>query len=632
MKNVIMGTAGHVDHGKTSLIKALTGIDTDRLKDEKKRGITIELGFAHLDFEGGRKIGIIDVPGHERFVKNMLAGSGGIDIALLVVAANEGVMPQTKEHMEILKLLGIKSGIITITKIDMADRDWIEMVKEDIKELVKGSFLEDAPIYETSVYNNEGLEELKKGIFELSEKAIEKDLNKGFRLPVDRVFSIDGFGTVVTGTLIEGMINKGDSAVIYTPELETKVRNIQVHDMNVDTAYTGQRVAINLSSVKKEEIQRGFVIAKPGSLENTYMVDVKLNLLADTERTIKNNSRVHFYHGSSEVLAKVILLDKEEIKKGEQAYAQLRLEEEIALKYADRYIVRFYSPMETIGGGFVLNPNPKKHSRNKKEIIQSLEILEKGDSEKRTEEFIKERSKEYPKLSEIKGKANLSDEEFSNAVSALINKKLIVELPEETVISKDHYDFIWKKAIAALKEFHSGNMYKKGMNLEEFKSRVFRGTPDLSANAIISALTENKKIILADGLVSDASFKVQFDPLHSKLADEIEKAYMDAGVLVPNKDDILNPIKDRNKIKIFEALVEAGTLVMIDKQMFFHKDVYENCLKIMKEHIEKNGTITLGEFRDLIGASRKYAVALLEYWDSKKITKKVGDARVLTKK
>ena len=341
MKHVIIGTAGHVDHGKTLLVKALTGIDTDRLVEEKKRGITIELGFAHLDFDDGTQAGIVDVPGHEKFIKNMLAGAGGIDLAMLVVAADEGFMPQTVEHLGILQLLGIREGVVVITKTDMVDGEWVEMVKEDVKEQVRGTFLEGKPIYPVSAYTGEGIRELREALKALVAQVQEKSLRTPFRLPIDRVFSVDGFGTVVTGTLIEGAVTVGDDAAIMPDGLECRVRNLQVHGSDVKTAYAGQRVAMNLAGVKKTDITRGDTIAKPGSMRVSLMLDVRLQNLKNSQRTIVNGSQVHLYHGSAVRLAKVVLLEQDALQPGESAYAQLRMTEEIATRQGDRFVIRF---------------------------------------------------------------------------------------------------------------------------------------------------------------------------------------------------------------------------------------------------------------------------------------------------
>ena len=623
MNNVIIGTAGHVDHGKTSLIKALTGVDTDRLIEEKKRGITIELGFAHLELDDGTKLGIVDVPGHEKFIKNMLAGAGGIDIALLIVAANEGVSLQTREHFDILKLLDIKKGIIVITKCDTVESDFIELVKSDISELVSGSFLEFSQIIETSAYKGIGIDELKVAIKELV-KGSEKDLSLPFRIPIDRIFSVDGFGTVITGTLIEGKIKKGDNFCIYPKGLSGKVRNIQVHDTDSEEAFSGQRVAINLSGVRKEELSRGDVVAKPNSIENTYIVDVKLNL-TDTKRTIKNGSRLHLYHGAKAILCKVILLDRDELKNQESCYAQLRLEEKVALKYRDRYIVRFYSPLETVGGGIILNPLAKKRIKG----TQGLEIMENGNDYDVVENIINEKSFKYPEISKIETIANMPSEKFNKAFNKLKLDKKIVIFVENFVISKKFLIKIGQNSSEVLKDFHEKNPFKKGMNIEEYKTKVLNNMPENLLQYGINALIEENIIILKGSDVSDPKFKVKFNDGHIKIANQIEKTYLDAGFIVPNRDDVLKMFKDKSTNSIMSALISDGTLVLIDKQIMFHREYYEKAIQIVKDSIIKNGKITLGEFRDMILASRKYAVLLLEHFDQKKITKKVDDYRIL---
>ena len=376
MKNVIIGTAGHVDHGKTCLIKALTGIDTDRLKEEKKRGITIELGFAYLDLDNGQRAGIVDVPGHEKFVRNMLAGAGGMDLCMLVVAADEGIMPQTVEHLDILSILGIKKGVIVITKTDLVEEEFAELVAEDVAELVKGTFLEDAPIVPVSVYEEKGLEELKKVLTDLCDSLPERSEEGYFRLPIDRVFTLKAFGTIVTGTLMEGKLKKDQNIVLYPENEPVKVRSLQVHSKDADVAYAGQRVAVNVPDRKKEGILRGDVLATSDSLYPTMMVDVKLEVLKHTERSIKHGSRVHVYHGTNELLGKVALMGREELKAGECDYAQLRLEEKTVLRKGDHFVLRFYSPVETIGGGVVLDGCPKKHRKNDKKAYETFKIKE----------------------------------------------------------------------------------------------------------------------------------------------------------------------------------------------------------------------------------------------------------------
>ena len=364
MKNIIIGTAGHIDHGKTTLIKALTGRNTDRWEEEQRRGITIDLGFTYFDLKNGDRVGIIDVPGHERFINNMVAGVVGMDLVMLVVAADEGIMPQTREHMDILGELGIEKSILVLNKCDLVEEDWLELVKEEIKEELEGTFLEQAPIVEVSAATGQGIPELIEVIERLTaEEVVEKDVNTIPRLPIDRVFSLSGFGTIITGTLLAGTISKEDNLQVYPIGKECKIRNIQVHGQDVEKCYAGQRVAINLSNVKKSELRRGCVLAPPNNMKNTMLLDVKLNVLPSSMRVLTNHTRLHLFTGTSEILCRAVLLDKEEIGPGESGFVQLRLEEEIALRRGDKFVVRFYSPMETIGGGIVLEPNPKKKKR-----------------------------------------------------------------------------------------------------------------------------------------------------------------------------------------------------------------------------------------------------------------------------
>ncbi|MBQ6630708.1 MAG: selenocysteine-specific translation elongation factor, partial [Romboutsia sp.] len=379
MKNIIIGTAGHIDHGKTTLIKALTGRDTDTLEEEKKRGISINLGFTYFDLSNNKRAGIVDVPGHEKFIKNMLAGASGIDIVLFVVASDEGVMPQTIEHLDILSFLNIKKGIIVLTKSDIVDDEFKQLVKDDIREKTKGTFLEDVDILEVDSISKNGIDELIKKIDSISNDIEEKNQNSPARLNIDRVFSVKGFGTVVTGTLMEGKISIDDDLTVYPNMLNTKIRSIQVHGENVKTAYAGQRTAINISNIKVEELKRGDVLGSPNSLEESMMLDIKLSLVKHSNKSIKHWDRLRLYHGTREILCRIVPLDKDIVKPGESCYAQLRLEESIVTKKLDNIVLRNYSPLETIGGGIILDTKPKKHKRFDESIINSLKIKEKGE-------------------------------------------------------------------------------------------------------------------------------------------------------------------------------------------------------------------------------------------------------------
>ena len=379
MKNIIIGTAGHIDHGKTTLIKALTGRETDTLEEEKNRGISINLGFTFFDLPSGKRAGIVDVPGHEKFVKNMLAGVSGIDVVLMVIAADEGIMPQTKEHLEILQLLNVKKGIIVITKTDMVEKEWAEMVEEDIKEELKDTFLQNAPVYRVSSKTKEGVKELIEGIDELTEEIHSKDVHGHFRLPVDRVFSVTGFGTVVTGTIISGNVKEGDIAEIYPSKKMTKIRGIQVHDNSVKVGEAGQRCALNLSNIKKTEVKRGDVISVENLMEPSMMIDCKLYYLKSASRPLENRQRVRLYSGTNEIICRAVILDKEIVNPGEEAYIQFRLEKPITVQRNDRYVIRTYSPMITIGGGSVIEPVATKAKRFNQSYVEDLKLKEMID-------------------------------------------------------------------------------------------------------------------------------------------------------------------------------------------------------------------------------------------------------------
>lgn len=627
MKNIIIGTAGHVDHGKTALIKALTGIETDRIKEEKKRGITIELGFAYLDLPDGEKAGIIDVPGHEKFVKNMLAGAGGIDLALLVVAADEGFMPQTREHLGILSLLNISEGIIVITKKDMVDDDWLEVVCEDVRSEVKGTFLENAQIIPVSSYTGEGIEPLKSAIFELIDQNTQiKNLDIPFRIPVDRIFSVEGFGTVITGTLIEGRMKVGDPVTIYPSRIESRVRNLQVHSHDVTEAYAGQRVAVNLAGLKKTDLNKGDVVAVPDSMHTTMMIDIKLNILRDCEREILNGTRLHLYHGARDILCKVILLDRDSITAGESCYAQLRLEEEIAVKTGDRFVLRFYSPLETIGGGVILDSNPFKHKRNDPAVLESLHIKESGSDKEKISAALRDYSSRFETLDFLQVQTAIPKEQFDQQIQKLLKDKTAFRVSDSIVIHSDYLTHLKDTAVRLLSAYHQENPLRDGMKKDEFRSKFLHFDDIAVIDKITDSLVNRKFLKYVNGCVALADFEVQKDDN----LEEIEAAFREGGFSPESPDQIATRFpKVKNYRQVVESLVNTGRLVRVEDKILLHIDYYEKALSMAKEHIAQNGQITLAEMRDLMGASRKFAVAVLEYWDRRNITKKVGDARVL---
>ena len=426
MKNIIVGTAGHIDHGKTTLIKALTGRNTDRWEEEQRRGITIDLGFTYFDLPGGDRVGIIDVPGHERFINNMVAGVVGMDLVLLVVAADEGIMPQTKEHVDILSLLGIEKSIIVLNKCDLVDEEWIELVEEEVKEELQGTFLAQAPVVRVSAATGEGLEALIGAIEKMTgDEVVEKDIRTIPRLPVDRAFTLSGFGTIITGTLVSGTISKEDTLQMYPVGKECKIRSIQVHGQDKEECYAGQRVAVNLSNVKKKEIKRGCVLAPKNSMKNTDLLDVKLQMLDSSVRILTNHMRLHFFTGTSEVLCRAVLLDQEEMGPGESGYVQLRLEEEVAVRRGDKFVVRFYSPMETIGGGVVLEPNPRVKRRFQEDVIEELTRKESGSTADVIEMHVKGHGDTLITLAELAKLTALSPDEVQEDIDILKEQGLV---------------------------------------------------------------------------------------------------------------------------------------------------------------------------------------------------------------
>ncbi|NCB41016.1 MAG: selenocysteine-specific translation elongation factor [Clostridia bacterium] len=634
MNNVIVGTAGHVDHGKTSLIKVLTGIDTDRLKEEKKRGITIELGFADMPAPDGTDIGIIDVPGHEKFIKNMLAGIGGIDLVLLVVAADEGVMPQTVEHFDILKLLNIKRGIIVITKADLVDEDWLDMVSSDILDMVKGSFLENAEIVAVSAQTGENIEVLRSKIFELASLSSTRNHNPAIlRIPIDRVFTIDGFGTVITGTLVEGMIKVGQDITIYPVEKPAKVRNLQVHDHMVDVAYAGQRTAVNLMGIKKEELSRGQVLAAQNSLKPTKMLDVRLDLLKHTKREVQNGSRLHLYYGSDEVLCKVILLDRDVLLPGDSCFAQLRTEENIVAKKRDLFVVRYYSPLETIGGGTILDANPAKRKRNDSSVLESLSVKEEGKESDVLALLIYEQSKMFTPIDVIAKKLGIMTEEALCHAESLLSEGRIIKLSDQIFIHTDYMANIKEESDRILKDYHTKMPLSSGLPKEEFRSKLAAAlrTKDVKALELAIGYMNETNVIRWDiNTVASTGFQVVYTKAQENLMEEFASAYKNFGHEAPELDVVLQDCKDKNMGKqLIVALANSGKITRLNGQVYIDSLVLNRILEDIKKCLAENKSMTLAELRDLLGTSRKYALQILEYCDAIKLTKLEGESRTL---
>ena len=629
---MIIGTAGHVDHGKTLLIKALTGIDTDRLIEEKKRGITIELGFAHLDWPDGTQAGIVDVPGHEKFIKNMLTGAGGIDLAMLIIAADDGVMPQTIEHLDILTLLGIKDGLVVITKADTVDPEWLELMQEEITERVKGTFLEGKPIHTVSAYTGQGIPELKEMLRQLVQQAEEKSLRIPFRLPVDRVFSVEGFGTVVTGTLIEGAINEGDLAELVPSGVQTRIRNLQVHGKNVDTAYAGQRVAINLANVKKTDIQRGDAVVKPGSVRISRMLDVRLQNLKDSGRIIRHDSQVHLFHGAAELLAKVVLFGQEELKPGESCYAQLRLTDPIATKNGDRFVIRFFSPLETIGGGVILDDQPRRHKRSDPTIKNVLQIKESGSRDDLTIQLLREFGTKLPTAAQLMGKLQREEADIQDELDALCSRGHAVQPLPGRYVAASTVDKVWKDCEEIMLLYHKQNPLHAGIQSAELRQKLFKGMDRSCADALISILHQEGKLKKIGDRYALSDFTVTFTKRQRNIREKLLKVYTTSGIETPITDHIMEefPSAERTDFKqVLESLISSGELVMLIPQICLHRTTYAAICEAAKTHFEANDSLTLAQLRDLLNTSRKYSQAIIEYFDKLHITRKDGDVHYL---
>lgn len=634
MINIVVGTSGHVDHGKTWLIKALTGTNTDRLKEEQKRGITIENGFADMTY-GDYNISFIDVPGHERFVHNMLAGIGGIDMVLLVVDIEEGVMPQTREHFDILKMLKIENGIVVLTKNDATDdEDWKELVEEDVRSLLEGSSLENSEVIRVSSATGENIEALRALIVKTADGMKKRrGADVPYRLPVDRVFTIEGFGTVVTGTSIEGTLKSGDEIMIYPQKKTYKVRNIQVHNEFVDVAFPGQRTAINLAGAKKDEISRGNVAAAPGSLEPSIMLDVEMQLFEDTDRRVENGSRVHFFCGASEGLAKVVLLDREVLSAGEKGYAQLRFDTEIAVKKGDRYIIRFYSPMISIGGGVIIDAAARKAKRFDEKILKRLSKTSSENIEDVFESTVEQLSVSLPDISKIAAKVSLSQSEAEETAKILEEKGDIIRLKGNILVHRVFADDLISYSEKMISEYHASNPLSAGMKTEELRTRImakFKLHVASDAEKLLEILRRYDGIKFNGDAVSLSSFEVRLDKESEAVRKRLTELYKKAGFDVPATEEAISSEKDKKKARDMIAfLAGAGELKKINNEYYMYSDIYSGAFNALVDKIRKNGSITLAEFRDIIGTSRKYAVMFLEHLDSAGITRKVDDARVL---
>lgn len=636
MKQIILGTAGHIDHGKTSLIKAVTGTDTDRLKEEKERGITIELGFASLDLPSGQHLGIVDVPGHEKFVKNMVAGATGIDIVAMVIAADEGVMPQTREHMEICTLLGVKHGLVVLTKIDMVDEEWLELVREDVRDFTRGTFLEDSAMIAVSSLKGDGIPEFVAQLDELSRQVPEREPSSIFRLPVDRVFTIKGFGTVITGTLISGSINDGAAVMVYPLGITSKIRGIQVHNQSVGSAEAGMRTAINFQGLEKTAIQRGEVLSSPDALKQSYMIDVALNFLASNPKPIKNRTLVRFHTGTCEILGNLILLDREELPPGESTVAQLRLNSPVTLIKEDRFVIRSYSPVRTIGGGEVLNPIPKKHKQFNSATIEGLKQLGDQSPEEIILYHVKESGFAGLVFSDLRIMTNVPDKQLENILQDQLSKKIIIQSDKEnrTYIHNDILEQLKTDTGTYLQTYHKAFPLKTGMPKEELKTKFPLTLAPKLFNLNLNLMIKAEQIVQEENTVRLASHTISLGADQADVKDKILDTYLDSGLQPPYFKELsktLNIDPSRSK-EVLMHLVEEGRLVKTKEDLYFHASAIEDLKKKLVAFLEERGEITTPQFKEMTAVSRKYVIPLAEFFDAKNVTLRVGDVRKLRRK
>lgn len=643
MKNIIIGTAGHVDHGKTSLIKALSGIDTDRLEEEKKRGITIELGFAHIPNDAGYNIGVIDVPGHEKFIKNMLAGIGGIDFVLFVVAADEGIMPQTREHFEILNALGIDDGIIAVTKTDMVEKEWLEMLLEEVDDYFRGTFLEGKPVIPVSAYTGDNIETLREAIISKCDRENKRREEPGlFRLPVDRVFTMSGFGTVVTGTLVDGTVHTGDTIMIYphkgegqggTDGRRVKIRGIETYGHETDTAVAGQRTAINLAAVGKDDVSRGDVLAARDAVAVTSMLDVSLKMFSDSDRTVLNNSRVHLYSGAAEVLAKVILLDREALSAGEECYAQLRLEKPMALRRGDRFIIRFYSPIITIGGGRILDTLPEKHKRNREDVLEAIQIMDRGSiSDIMT---LKTGGHRNIRQEDLGRELGLLPEETESIVSSLSGTAMI-RLNDSTLLSLPKYDRMKEDLETMIRTYHDANPLSDGMARQELFSRLkdcWHTDDDRFVQSFVKHMTDEGSLQDRGKTVALSGFSIEYTEEQKAFRSDLADRYRKAGLEMIRTDEILGlssgEINTGMITAVLEDLESEGVITKVNPSYYISSEAWAEAVEAAKSF---DGEFTLADYRDRLGTSRKYAAELLPAMDKAGITIFNGTSRIAIRK
>ncbi len=633
MKHIVLGTAGHVDHGKTALIKALTGVDTDRLKEEKERGISIELGFASLTLRNHLTVGVIDVPGHERFIKNMVSGAAGIDMVVLVIAADEGVMPQTREHLQICELLGIKKGLVALTKIDLVDKDWLDLVEDDIRNFLQGTFMEDAPVIAVSALSGEGLEPLLDAVICITEEIDRKSDSGIFRLPIDRVFTMRGFGTVVTGTLTSGNVNVGDDVEILPRGILAKIRGVQIHGRTAFTAEAGQRTAINLQGVEKATIERGDVLARPHTLRPSKRLDLNVRYLPGHEKKLKNRSLVRFHVGTTELIARIILLDREELAPGEEGNVQIVLESPAVAMAGDRFVLRSYSPITTIGGGIIIDPLPRKHGRYLERVNREFSLLRDGEDSEKVATMIARAGMEGIDTVSLTERTGIHQDLLKKILDVMYSQRKAVHIDSDgsKAFSFHVYQNLQENILSETRAYHEKYPLREGIIKEELRNTMGSFISSKLFNMAIRELEKTGQMVVDREVVRLPGHSVNLKGKLEDIRTEIAALYMTSGLTPPTVREILTRFTDQGREveNVLGIMLKEGVLVRINEELYFHKDSLQKLRENYKNLLVREGKATPATFKELTGLTRKFIIPLMEYFDLAKLTVRAGDHRIL---
>jgi selenocysteine-specific elongation factor len=632
MKRLIIGTAGHIDHGKTTLVKRLTGIETDRLKEEKQRGISIELGFAPFTLPEGQKAAIVDVPGHERFIRHMLAGAFGIDMVLFTIAADEGVMPQTREHADIIEMLGIDKGIVVITKMDMVDEEWLMLVEDEIREYIDETILKGCPIVAVSAVTGAGIPELIQTIEQVAATVAEKPIVGQARLPIDRVFTMAGFGTVVTGTLWSGQIKVGDILELMPTEKLVKVRTLHVHNEKMTTAYAGQRVAVNLQGIEVSEIKRGYLVASKGFLIPSYRVDTKLRLLGNSSRTLKNWNRIRFHLGTDETLGRVVLLDRDELAPGEEAYVQIVMEKPVVAYKGDPFVIRYYSPVDTIGGGTIIDPNAPRQKRFREDVLSDLAVKEEGSLYDVVLHELENSTQEPLSIAELAKRTGSTEQAIIEEINQLLEDEKVVDISGKGsyYLSSQGVELIYEQIAETITRYQEKYPLRSGYPKEDMRSRLFGKINPKVFNSMMKYFEDEGRIATKNSMVGIPGYLPEPGEKEKQIIENIRKIMNDKLFAPPGLDEInvSFSLQEAQLSEIMAYLTEQGELVKINESLYFSRTAIESGQELLSEYFTREKELTLATARDIFDTSRKYALPLIEYYDRTHFTRRVGDIRV----